>query len=123
MSQLGGASRERFVELDTNTLGPPARGDTPHLLVSPRTAAGLVTGSLAIVLLEPSAGAAWDGFTLTIYRAIPTVGEWGKLEAFPSLSYREQLVLNDVSGGVGLFFSIVAPNGDGRILVGVAEQA
>jgi hypothetical protein len=124
MSRLGGAARERFVELNTATLGAPARGDSPHLLVSPRTAAGLVTGSLALVLL-PTSGSdgAWDGFDITIYRAVPTLGDWGKFQVYPSAAYRDQLILNDVSGGLGLFFSIVAPNGDGRILVGVAEQA
>lgn len=123
MSRLGGASRERFVELDTTTLGPPARGDSPHMLISPRTAAGLPTGSLALVLLEPSAGGAWNGFNVTIYRAIGTLGDWGKFDVFTNANYRDQLILNDVSGGLGLFFHVAAPNGDGRILVGVAEQA
>jgi hypothetical protein len=124
MSRFGGASRERFVELATSALGPPARGSAPHMMVSPRTAAGLLTGSLAIVLLPTSGpGGASGPFALTLYRVIPTLGEFGAFQTFPGAAYREQLLLNDVSGGFGLFFSIVAAGGDGRILVGVAEQA
>jgi hypothetical protein len=123
MSRMGGASRERFVELNTNDLGPPSRGSAPHLMVSPRTAAGLLTGSLAIVILPVSeTDGAIGPFDLTLYRVIPTLADFGKFQAFTAAEYRDQLVLNDVSGGFGLFFSVVA-NTEGRILIGVAEQA
>lgn len=123
MSRYGGASRERFVELDTATLGPPDRGAAPHIMVSPRTAAGLLTGNLALVIVPVSgAGGAGGPFELTLYRVVPTLAEWGKFKAFAAAEYRDQLVLNDISGGFGLFFSVAAA-ADGRILIGVAEQA
>jgi hypothetical protein len=124
MSRFGGASRERFVELDTADLAAPSRASAPHIMVSPRTAAGLLTGSLALVILPVSGvGAASGPFNVTLYRVVPTLAEFGKFEVFPSAEYRDQLILNDCSGGFGLFFSVVATGGDGRILIGVAEQA
>jgi len=123
MSRQGGASRERIVELNTIDLGPPTRESAPHFMISPRTAAGLLTGSLAIVILPVSTvDGAIGPFDVTLYRVIPTLGEFGKFQAFTAAEYREQLVLNDCSGGFGLFFSVVA-NTEGRILIGVAEQA
>lgn len=123
MSRFGGAARERFIELETSQLGPPSRGDSPHMMVSPRTAAGLLTGSLALVILPVSqVDGATGPFDLTLYRVIPTLADFGKFQVFSGAAYREQLVLNDCSGGFGLFFSVVA-SGDGRILIGVAEQA
>lgn len=123
MSRHGGASRERFVELNTADLGPPSRSTSPHFMVSPRTAAGLLTGSLAIVILPVSeTDGAIGPFDLTLYRVIPTLGDFGKFKTFLAAEYRDQLVLNDCSGGFGLFFSVVA-NVEGRILIGVAEQA
>jgi hypothetical protein len=111
------------VELNTSLLGPPARGAAPHIMISPRTAAGLLTGNLAIVLMPVSAiGSAIGPFDLTLYRVVPTLAEWGKFKTFGAAAFRDQLVLNDISGGFGLFFSIVAVT-DGRILIGVAEQA
>jgi hypothetical protein len=93
------------------------------MMVSPRTAAGLLTGNLAIVLVPVSeSDGAIGPFDLTLYRVVPTLGEWGKFKTFGAAAYRDQLVLNDISGGFGLFFSIVAVT-DGRILIGVAEQA
>lgn len=124
MSRLGGAARERFVELETSQLGPPSRGDSPHLMISPRTAAGLLTGSLAVVLLPVSeSDGAIGPFDVTLYRVVPTLGDFGKFQVFSACAYRDQLILNDVSGGLGLFFSVVASGANGRILIGVAEQA
>jgi hypothetical protein len=124
MSRMGGASRERFVELETSQLGPPSRGDSPHIMISPRTAAGLLTGSLALVILPVSeSDGAIGPFDLTLYRVVPTLADFGKFQVFSAAAYRDQLILNDVSGGFGLFFSIIASGGDGRILIGVAEQA
>jgi hypothetical protein len=124
MSRLGGGARERFVELETSQLGPPSRGDSPHVMISPRTAAGLLTGSLALVILPVSeSDGAIGPFDVTLYRVVPTLADFGKFKAYSGAAYRDQLVLNDCSGGFGLFISIVATGGDGRLLVGVAEQA
>lgn len=123
MSRFGGASRERFVELQTSQLGPPSRGDSPHMMISPRTAAGLLTGSIEIVILPVSeSDGAIGPFDLTLYRVVPTLADFGKFQVFSAANYRDQLILNDCSGGFGLFFSVVAGT-DGRILIGVAEQA
>ena len=62
------------------------------------------------------------GFTLTLYRAIPTAGgAWAALAAFPAANFGDQLVLPDISGGMGLYVQIGNVAVAGVLLVGLAE--
>jgi hypothetical protein len=97
--------------------------------VSPRTATGQQTGSISLVLIPPDTSPAavpdTGGFTLTIYRVIPTLQDWGALATYSGLAYRDQLVLPDISGGWGLYFVFgnLVGGGTGIILLGIAELA
>jgi hypothetical protein len=89
-----------------------------------------MTGNLAIILIPPESLASLGGgipgsggFTLTVYRVVPTLGEWGALATYAGLAYRDQLVLPDISGGWGLYFVFGNVATNGAILVGVAELA
>lgn len=129
MSRYGGTPRERIVELDIDAVdGAPTRDTAPHLVVSPRTPNGLITGNLALIILPPSfepAVADTGGFTLTVYRSVPTLGEWGELLARTGINYRDQYVLPDIAGGWGIYFRITnaveSEGDDGSVLMGVAE--
>lgn len=122
MSNYAGFPSERLVQVETG--GPPVRSSPEHFILSPRTSRGLPTSGLALTLLSPSTGvvAAAPGFTVTIYRAIPVLGMWAALQAFPGANYNDQLTLPDISGGMALYFSItniVAP--DGNVILAIAE--
>lgn len=122
MSQFGGVSRERFIQLLTQAPFDPDRTEAPLIVASPRTAQGLLTTSVSIVVVPVSTSDAVGPFDLTIYRVVPTLGEWGKAKTITGVNFRDQLVLNDVSGGGGFYFQISAAV-DGLVLVGLAEQA
>jgi hypothetical protein len=136
MSLYPGAARERLIYLDTMVVAePPTRATRPHITISPRTAQGLPTQGIALVLLEPETGAAVGGgggegdsgggpggFHLTLYRSVPTVGAWAELAPFVVLArYGEQYVLPDLTGGWGLYIQITGAAEPGLILVGIAE--
>lgn len=118
MSTYAGNARERLISTiaptnyGSNGDGPfsgPQRSDVPHITLSPRTARGLPTSGLAVTLIQPSAGgvsATAPGFTLTIFRAVPALGVWAKLAPILGVNFLDQLVLPDLSGGMGLFFGI-----------------
>lgn len=133
MSNYLGSARERLVQLNTNDLGAaPAQGAAPHLIVSPRTSRGLPTSGISLVLLPipPANGhdygtpatAIDPGFTLTLYRALPTgAGFWSKFEPKTGVPFYSQLTLPDISGGMALFFQIENVGTNGILLVGLAE--
>jgi hypothetical protein len=130
VSAYVGNARERIVELATANVGAGPTTDTPAITLSPRSSRGLPTTGLAIVLIpltpnsddvgqvaQPTA----PGFTLTLWRAIPTIGGWSTLQAYPGLNYGDQVVLPDISGGFGLYFQLGNIDTPGRLLLGLAE--
>lgn len=136
MSTYAGNARERLIQITAPTnygadgdgpLSAPRRSDVPHITLSPRTARGLPTSGLALTLVKPAAGsvvASAPGFTLTIFRAVPALGVWAKMAPITGVNFLDQLVLPDLSGGMGLFFGI--GNSDGTpasapMLIAVAE--
>ena len=118
MSTYAGNARERLISIIAPTnygmngdapLYAPRRSDVPHITLSPRTARGLPTSGLAVTLVQPSGGGVSPlapGFTLTIFRAIPALGMWAKLAPIVGVNFLDQLVLPDLSGGMGLFFGV-----------------
>jgi len=133
MSNYVGVSRERlFQVLSTDVAATPDATKVPLVVLSPRSSRGLPTTGLALVLLAipppnginfgTPASATAPGFTLTLYRAIPTAaGGWAKLQAFAGANFGDQLVLPDISGGLGLYVQIGNVAVDGVLLVGLAE--
>jgi hypothetical protein len=137
MSLYAGASRERLVKLDTAVVSArPTRTTTPHITISPRTAQGLPTQGIALTLIQPTtdpalgagadesgdSGGVTGGFTVTLFRCVPTTGTWAELAPFTALArYGEQYVLGDLSGAWGLYFQITGATEDGLILLGIAE--
>lgn len=102
----------------------PVRGQIPHFNLSPRTARGLPTQGFAWSIIAPSAGSAVataPGFSVTLYRVAPTLGQWLTLQPYTSFNYNDQLVLPDISGGMGLYFQITNVTTPGNVLIGVAE--
>lgn len=135
MSTYAGNARERLIQItaptDYGTTGDgplyaPRRSTVPHITLSPRTARGLPTTGLALTLVSPDAGSvtpSGTGFTLTIFRAVPALGVWAKLAPILSVNFLDQLVLPDLSGGMGLFFGVsnVAAGPSLPVLIAVAE--
>jgi hypothetical protein len=130
--RYAGNARERFVEIGTAAVGVgPTDNTTPPLItLSPRTARGLPTAGLALVLVgyPPPNGfnyspavAAVDGFTLYLFRLLPTIGGWSRLQSFAGVQFGDQLVLPDISGGMGLYVGIGNVGTPGNLLVGLAE--
>ena len=125
MSAIVGASRERIIQLGTAAVAAaPARGQVPHITLSPRTARALATQGFAWSLVSPVAGGAVataPGFNVTIYRVAPTLGVWQALQPFAAANFLDQLVVPDISGALGLYFQIGNVAAPGNVLVGVAE--
>lgn len=133
MSDYVGQSRERLLQLNTADLAAaPAVGAAPHMIVSPRTSRGLPTSGIGLVLLPipPPNGhdygvpatALSPGFTVTLYRALPTAGgAWAKLSPKTGVLFYSQLTLPDISGAMALFFQITNVDTAGILLVGLAE--
>lgn len=125
MSSIIGAPRERLIQLGTAAVAAaPARGQIPHLMLSPRTSRSMPTQGFAWNLVAPSAGAAIataPGFTVQIYRVAPTLGVWTSFQAFASANFLDQLVLPDISGGIGLYFQITNVTTAGNVLLAIAE--
>jgi len=137
MSRVAGAARERMIELLTpDVVNPPDRSAAPHFHVSPRTPNGSPTQGIALTLIRPSGGAAigsgegasggasgpGGGFEVTLWRAVPIIGGWASLAPFTTNAvYGEQYVVDDLSGGWGIYFQIGGVTVDGAILVAVAE--
>lgn len=130
--RYAGNARERLVEIATTTVGtgPSADGIPPLITLSPRTARGLPTQGLALVLLTypppngldyGAAVAGGGGFTVYLYRWLPTVAVWTRLQNLPGVAFGDQLVLPDISGGMGLYVGIGNVGTPGKILVGFAE--
>jgi hypothetical protein len=135
MSRFNSGARERFIQLPSG-LSAPTRTAAPQINVSPRTSTGAPTGNLALVILPQTYSGsppisygpvtpAPGGFTLTVYRCLTTLNDWGALAPYTGLAYRDQLVLPDISGGWGLFFVLgnVLGAGSGVVILGVAELA
>lgn len=133
MSSYVGNSRERLIQLlTTDVAAAPVAVTPPIIFLSPRTSRGLPTSGLSLVLLAippangidygTPASASAPGFTVTLYRAIPTAGgAWAALTAFPGANFGDLLVLPDISGGMGLYVRIGNVAVDGKLLVGLAE--
>ncbi len=135
MSFHVGIARERLFEIDTAANAAAIAGGlplVPHLVLSPRTARGLPTSGLALVLLPfpapngvsygtPAAASA-PGFTVTLYRAIPTSpGLSAALAAFAGANFGDQLTLPDISGGMALYVGIGNVATAGVLICGIAE--
>jgi hypothetical protein len=138
VSLYAGAARERLIKLDTAVVSArPTRTTRPHITVSPRTAQGLPTQGIAFTLIQPTtdpavgtggdesageSGGEMGGFTVTLFRSVPTVGTWAELAPFTALArYGEQYVLGDISGAWGLYFQVTGATEAGLILLGLAE--
>jgi hypothetical protein len=133
VSDYVGASRERLIQLNTAALAAaPAVGAAPHMIVSPRTSRGLATSGIGLVLLPipppnghdygTPASALAPGFTVTLYRAVPTAaGAWAALDPKTGVPFYTQLTLPDISGSMALFFQITNVDTAGILLVGLAE--
>jgi hypothetical protein len=119
VSNYLGVSAERLIQVARSAVAAaPAHTEPAHFILSPRTSRGLPTSGFALTLLAPARGAAvatTPGFTITIYRAIPVLGAWAALQAFPGANYGDQLVLPDISGGMALYFVISHAVADGDI--------
>lgn len=135
MNYVGNA-RERLVELDTAAvtamLGADSSTWVPQIVLSPRTSRGLPTSGLALVLFgyPPPNGVSYGtpaqpsapGFTLTIWRAVPTSpGYWARLQAFTGANFGDQLVLPDISGGMELIIELENVGTPGKLMLGIAE--
>ncbi len=135
MSFHVGIARERLFEVDTAANAAAIAGGlplVPHLVLSPRTSRGLPTSGLTLVLLPypapngvsygtPAAASA-PGFTVTLFRIIPTSpGLVGVLAAYPSANFGDQLTLPDISGGMALYVGISNVATPGLLMVGIAE--
>ncbi len=118
-------ARARIIQLGTAAVAAaPARGQIPHINLSARTSRGLPTQGFAWTLVAPSAGSAVatsPGFTVTIYRVEPTLGQWLTLQPFTALNYNDQVVFPDISGGMGLYFQITNVTTPGNVLIGISE--
>lgn len=138
MSLYAGAARERLIKLETAIASAaPTRETLPHIVVSPRTSMGLPTQGILLTLIRPTtnpaegdddgdsggdSGGAGGGFTVTLFRNVPTTGGWAELAPFTALArYGEQYVLGDVSGAWGLYFRVTGATEEGLILLGIAE--
>jgi hypothetical protein len=125
MSNYVGNARERIILLGTAAVAAaPVRGQVPHFNLSPRSSRGLPTQGFAWTITAPSAAAAVataPGFTVTIYRVVPTLGTWAALQPYASLNFDDQLVLPDISGGFGLYFKIGSVTTPGNVLIALAE--
>jgi hypothetical protein len=133
VSDYAGAPRERLLQLNTADLvAAPANGAAPHMIVSPRTSRGLPTSGIGLVLLPipPANGhdygtpatALVPGFTVTLYRALPTAaGGWAAFTAKTGVPFLTQLTLPDISGAMALWFQITNVDTAGILLVGLAE--
>lgn len=133
MSDYAGAPRERLVQINTaDVAGPPAPTDAPHIVLSPRSSRGLPTAGLALVLLgfptpngvdygTPAIATA-PGFTVTLYRALPTAaGGWGALTPITGVNYNDLLTLPDISGPFALRYVLTNVATPGVLLVGLTE--
>lgn len=133
MSDYVGQARERLLQLNTADLASaPAIGDLPHMIVSPRTSRGLPTSGIALVLIPipppnghnygTPATALAPGFTVTLYRSIPTAGgAWAALAPKTGVPFYTQLTLPDISGAMALRYQITNVDTAGILLVGLAE--
>ncbi len=117
--------RGRIIQLGTAAVAAaPARGQIPHFNLSARTARGLLTQGFAWTIVAPSAGSAIatsPGFTCTLWRVEPTLGQWLTLQPFTAFNYNDQLTFPDISGGMGLYFQITNVTTPGNVLIGVSE--
>lgn len=128
-------SRDRMIQLPPGNgatladTGEPLTTDVANFFVSPRCANGQPTKGLAISLLSiggdgvgGQATAAAGGFSLTLYRAIATmgVGTFAKLKTLTGIAYGDQLVLGDISGGWELFLRVSNIDVGGARFVNIA---
>ena len=133
MSDYVGSARERLLQFNTAALlAAPSIGDAPHIIVSPRSSRGLPTSGIGVVLLPipPANGhdygtpaiATAPGFTVTIYRALPTAaGGWAALAPKTGVPFYTQLTLPDISGSMALRYQLDNVDTPGILLIGLAE--
>jgi len=133
VSDYVGSARERLLQFNTAALlAAPSIGDAPHIIVSPRSSRGLPTSGIGVVLLPipPANGhdygtpaiATAPGFTVTIYRALPTAaGGWAALAPKTGVPFYTQLTLPDISGSMALRYQLDNVDTPGILLIGLAE--